>query len=113
MKAKRAKLANWEEISAQADQEQWTLSMHKSTQCFFQPALEMSQSCVLKEAVVCKAVVREAGNCSGLDRALEEDDLVVTMHVCYLGNQILFYVMLDSSPTQSFSQAQFNTRSLH
>lgn len=53
----------------------------------------MSQSCVLKEAVVCKAVVREAGNCSDFDRALEEDDVVVTMHVCYLGNQILFYIM--------------------
>lgn len=80
---------------------------------FFHPGLEMSQSCVLKEAVVCKAVVREAGNCSDLDKALQEDDLVVTMHVCYLGNQILFYIMLDSSPTPSFSQAQINTKSLH
>lgn len=73
----------------------------------------MSQSCILKEAVVCKAVVREAGNCSDFDRALEEDDVVVTMHVCYLGNQILFYIMRDSSHTRSFSPAQFNTGSLH
>ena len=32
----------------------------------------------------------KAGNCSDLDRALEEDDLVVIMHVCYVGNEILF-----------------------
>lgn len=63
--------------------------------------------------MVCKAVVKGAGNCSDLDRALQEDDLMVTMHVCYLGNQILFYIMLDSSPTPSFSQAQTNTKSLH
>lgn len=58
---------------------------------------------LLKEAVVCNAVVREAANCSDLYRALRGDDLVVTMHVCYLGNQILFYMMLDRSPTPSFS----------
>lgn len=77
---------------------------------FFHPGLEMSQSCLLKEAVVCEAVVRETGNSSDLDR-VQEDDLVVTMHVCYLGNQILFYIMLDSPPTPSFSKAQINTKS--
>jgi len=80
---------------------------------FFHSGLEMSQSCILKEAVVSKAVVREAGNCSDLDSALQEDDFVVTMHVCYLGDQILFYITLDSSPTPSFSQAQINTKPLH
>lgn len=88
------------------------LFMHKNTYCFFHCGLEVSQICVLKEAVVCKAVVREAGNCSDLDRALQEDALVVTMHVCYLGNQILFYITLDSSPTPSSSQAQINTKAL-
>lgn len=58
---------------------------------------------LLKEAVVCKAVVREAANCSDLYRAPRKGDLVVTIHVRYLGNQILFYIMLDSSPTPSFS----------
>lgn len=67
----------------------------------------------LKEAVVCEAVVREAANCSDLYKAVWEDDLLVTMHVCYLGNQIPFYIMLDSSPTPSFSQAQRNSESLH
>lgn len=58
---------------------------------------------LLKEAVVCKAVVREDANCSDFYKALREDYLVVAMHVCYLGNQIPFYIMLDSSPTPSFS----------
>lgn len=80
---------------------------------FFHPGPGLSPSCVLEEAVVPKAVVREAGNCSDLGRALQEDDVVVTMHVCYLGNQILFYITLDSSPTPSFSKAQITTRSLH
>lgn len=80
---------------------------------FFHPGLEMSRSCALKEPVVCEAVVREAGKCSDLARALQQDDLGLTMHACYLRNQILFYIMLDSSPTPSFSQAQINSKSLH
>lgn len=72
---------------------------------FFYPGLGMSQSHVLEEAVVCKAAVAEAGNCSDLDRVLQEDDLVVTMHVCYLGNQILFHLLLDTSLKPSFLPA--------
>lgn len=76
--------------------------MCKTTYSFFHPGLGMSQSRVLEEAVVCKAAVAEAGNCSDLDIVLQEDDLLVMMHVCYLGNQILFHLLLDTSLKPSF-----------
>lgn len=54
----------------------------------------MSQSWVLKEAVFCmdtgRLKIAKAENRSDLDRALQEYDLVVIMHVCYVGNEILF-----------------------
>lgn len=34
--------------------------------------------------------IAKAENRSDLDRALQEYDLVVIMHVCYVGNEILF-----------------------